>query len=55
MIRGSGPNQKHALVSRVALNVLPDQRSTASHRVVFTPAIRERYAESHMSLLPIIA
>src|SRR5215468_8096709 len=39
VIRGSGPNQKHALVSRVAHNGLPDQRSTVSHHVVFTPAI----------------
>ena len=33
VIRGSGPNQKHALVSRVAQNGLPDQRSTVSHHV----------------------
>src|SRR5262245_29531778 len=52
VIRKSGPNQKHALVSRVAHNGLPDQRSTVSHHVVFTPANRERYAESHMALLP---
>jgi hypothetical protein len=52
VIRGSGPNQKHALVSRVAHNGLPDQRSTFSHHVVFTPAIQERYAESHMALAP---
>src|SRR5215475_4612425 len=52
VIRESGPNQKHALVSRVAHNGLPDQRSTVSHHVVFTPANRERYAESHMALLP---
>ena len=39
VIRGSGPNQKHALVSRVAHNGLPEQRSTVSHHVVFTPAI----------------
>src|SRR5262249_48710025 len=52
VIRKSGPNQKHALVRRVAHNGLPDQRSTVSHHVVFTPANRERYAESHMALLP---
>ena len=53
VIRGSGPNQKHALVSRVAQNGFSRSNgSTVSHHVVFTPANRERYAESHMALLP---
>jgi hypothetical protein len=52
VIRGSGPNQKHALVSRVAQNGLPEQRSTVSHHVVFTPAIRERYG--YMAVFPIV-
>src|SRR5262245_19549523 len=43
VIRGSGPNQKHALVSRVALGGFSRSNgSTVSHHVVFTPAIRER-------------
>jgi hypothetical protein len=49
VIRGSGPNQGAALFNRMALHGFSQSNgSTVSHHVVFTPAIRERYA--HMVL-----
>jgi len=45
VIRGPGPNQCVALMNRVSLyGFSRSNGSTVSHHVVFTPAIRERYA-----------
>jgi hypothetical protein len=47
VIRGLGPNQGVALINRVALRGFSQSNgSTVSHHLVFTPAIRERYATS---------
>src|SRR5215467_7089878 len=52
VIRGSGPIKSTRSLVAWHRTGFPDQRSTVSHHVVFTPAMRERYR--YMAVLPIV-